>query len=55
MADGYMRLIDRANTLDDLDSIVEAAANNSNISNREYEEIYTRSLRKAQAWSPLGR
>ena len=55
MADGYMNMIDRANTLDDLDSIVEAAANNSSISNKDYEEIYTRSPRKAQSWSPLGR
>lgn len=53
MADGYMSMIDRAQTLDDLDRIVEAAANNSSITNEEYANVYAHSLRKAQSWSTV--
>lgn len=53
MADGYMDMICRAQTLDDLDRIVEAAANNFNITNKEYAEVYERSLQKAKSWANI--
>ena len=53
MADGYMSMIDRAQTLDDLDRIVEAAGNNFSITNDEYANVYAHSLQKAQSWSTI--
>ena len=50
MADGYKHMIDRANTLDELDNIIEIASSNSNITNSEYTDIYAYGLRKAQSW-----
>lgn len=51
---GYLRMIDEAETLNQLDMIVEAAANNFSISNTEYAEIYGYSLKKAQSWCCIG-
>lgn len=47
---GYLNLINEAETLDQLDMIVEAAANNFCISNVEYAEVYEYSLKKARSW-----
>ena len=48
---GYLNLIDEAETLDQLDTIVEAAANNFYITNAEYAEVYEYSLKKVRSWS----
>ena len=51
MADGYMKMIDRAGSLDELDAIAEAAAYNSGISNKDYADIVEYGIRKAQRWA----
>lgn len=44
--------IEKAQTIDELDEIVEKAAFNEELTNEEYCEIYEKALRKAQSWQP---
>lgn len=46
----YFLRIDKAVTLDDLDVIAELAAADANITNAEYGEIYSYTLKRAQSW-----
>jgi len=50
--DGYLQEIDDADGVDQIDEIMERAANESDdaLSNMEYEKIYDKGLRKAQGW-----
>jgi len=50
MADGYIKMIDRADGIDDIDRIIENAAFNSSITNGEYEQVYKYGLQKVQSW-----
>lgn len=47
---GYSLLINEAETLDELDLIIETAAGDFDITNSEYADVYSHSLRKAQSW-----
>ena len=47
----YLERIQQADSLDELDSIVEEASFDDSLSNSEYEQIYAAGLSKAQAWS----
>lgn len=48
----YMEQVEQADSLDELDSITETAANDETISTVEYETIHAAALRKAQEWDP---
>lgn len=52
MKEYYKARIDEANSLDELDYIVERASNELE-SNADYSEVYSYALAKAQSWSPL--
>ena len=41
-----------ASDIDSLDRIIEDAANDDSLSNKEYEEIYSAALSRAQNWDP---
>ena len=47
----YMNRIQKAVSLDELDSIVEQASFDDNLTNSEYEEIYAAGFSKAQTWN----
>lgn len=49
----FEKLIKNANSLDELDDIVERAANNDIISNEQYSAIYNLAMNKAKSWSPI--
>lgn len=46
--DKYLNKIETAQTLDELDEIVEIAAFDDSLVNDEYSEIYAEALKKAQ-------
>ena len=48
----YDSEIDGADSLDKLDEIVERAANDDSLSNKEYEAIYSKAMSRAQSWDP---
>lgn len=48
----YMEQVEQADSLDELDSITEAAANDDTLTGAEYEAIHAAALRKAQGWDP---
>lgn len=48
--DKYLKRIQSADSLDDLDTIIEEAANDDTLSNKEYEALYARALSTAQSW-----
>lgn len=48
-------VINQADSLDELDAIVETIANNEVISNAEYTQLTQKALRKAQSWQPGNR
>lgn len=48
----YTEQVEQADSLGELDSITETAANDDTISTAEYEEIHAAALRKAQEWDP---
>ena len=43
----YLRKIEKAETLDELDAIIERAAYDENLTNSEYCELYAIALKKA--------
>lgn len=47
----YLERIKTAESLDELDSIVEEASFDDSLTNSEYEEIYVAGLSKAQSWN----
>lgn len=51
----YESEINRANSLDELDAIIERLANDDSLSNKEYEALYSKALRRAQSWDPQNR
>ena len=52
MKEYFKARIDEANSLDELDYIVERACNELE-SNADYSEVYSYAIAKAQSWSPL--
>lgn len=48
----YLEQVEQADSLDELDAIVESAANDDSISTADYEAIHSAALRKAQEWDP---
>lgn len=48
----FEKRINAANSLDELDDIIEELANNDVISNEQYTTLYDKALRKAQRWQP---
>lgn len=48
----YMEQVEQADSLGELDSITETAANDDTISTADYETIHAAALRKAQSWGP---
>lgn len=51
-ADRYLEQVAQADSLDELDTITEAAANDDTLTGAEYEAIHAAALRKAQDWDP---
>lgn len=51
-ADRYLEQVEQADSLNELDTITEAAANDDALTSAEYETIYAAALRKAQGWDP---
>lgn len=51
-ADRYLEQVEQANSLDELDTITETAANDDTLTGAEYEAIHAAALRKAQGWDP---
>lgn len=52
MKEYFKARIDEANSLDELDYIVERACEELE-SNTDYSEVYSYAIAKAQSWSPL--
>lgn len=48
----YFKAIQQADTLDELDSIAETAAQDETLTGAEYETIHAAALNKAQQWNP---
>lgn len=46
---GYMSRISRLNTMDDLNALVEEAANDDSITNDEYQRIYDAAIRRVRS------
>ena len=46
----YMEMLERADSIDELEEIVEKASFDDNISNDEYEMVYNRAIEVAQIW-----
>lgn len=51
-ADRYLEQVAQADSLDELDTITEAAANDDTLTGAEYEAVHAAALRKAQGWDP---
>ena len=51
-ADRYLEQVAQADSLDELDSITETAANDDTLTGAEYEAVHAAALRKAQGWDP---
>ncbi len=47
----YLERIATADTLDELDAIVEEASNDDNLTNNEYGKIYSAAETKARSWN----
>lgn len=47
----YLARIDEANSIDEIDYIIEQASENID-NNKEYELIYNTGFRKMQSWMP---
>lgn len=54
-ADRYLEQVAQADSLDELDSITETAANDDTLTGAEYEAVHAAALRKAQEWDPQNR
>src|SRR5699024_2823118 len=54
-ADRYLEQVAQADSLDELDSITETAANDDTLTGAEYEAVHAAALRKAQRWDPQNR
>lgn len=50
MANNYAMEIGEARTLDELDAIIERAANDESLTSAEYTALYNRALTVAQSW-----
>ena len=46
----YMEMLEKADSIDELEEIVENSSFDDNISNNEYEMIYNRAIEVAQSW-----
>ena len=51
----YLEQVEQADSLDELDTIAEAAANDDTLTSAEYEAVHAAALRKAQGWDPQNR
>lgn len=50
-ANEYAARIEEARSLDELDAIIEEAANSDELTNAEYTALYDRALTIAQSWA----
>lgn len=46
----YMEMLEKADSIDELEEIVENASFDYSISNSEYEMVYDRAIEVAQNW-----
>lgn len=46
----YMEMLEKADSIDELEEIVENASFDYSISNNEYEMVYDRAIEVAQSW-----
>lgn len=46
----YMEMLEKADSIDELEEIVENASFDDSISNNEYETVYNRAIEVAQNW-----
>lgn len=46
----YIEMLEKADSIDELEKIVENASFDDNISNNEYEMVYNRAIEVAQNW-----
>lgn len=46
----YMEMLEKADSIDELEEVVEKASFDDRISNNEYEMVYNRAIEVAQSW-----